>query len=931
MPQLCIILLCALALPLTLPKTGSCFPQGGGSLSLMHRYTGQDSSTATNTTLNESLLRLDLYQTVPGYGRLFLSSDLSRTDSSTSGDYTSLSRYQIGLEGYRLGKWTNTLLAGDASIRFTNLVEGFPGPFPSLLAVKPFLNPVYAADPARFLNATYPDINFRGGVLNSVSDNDALLVFGGKLATIKGFQANEVDLTDESLFGVKWAHKWASDTYAGVGIIQTVGQQREGKPGGAKLSNTIFLLDGSYRLNRYVRLVGEYRENLFTQNGESTNDRALKAGSMVLLPRGALEFNYRRVGPNFLFVRENLQPERDVEGVFTSVDYKLHDNLTLYSSLDWNRSNLEDNRRVPAVNTLSALLGGYFFHPLLPSLNLRLALTDRGSRETSSVPVDSRNYTIYLETLKAFKLATPYLRLQGEMVNDGVFPENSYKSGTVGLGVRVTPLNTLNFFLEGEEQVRNTDSGATTASFRTKGGVSFIPRPNLALHANAEYSTIKDSPAGTTLKSISLSGGTMLTLPDQYYLNGDIRYNSTRFNGFSSTDSSILQFTVGLIKRFGWGRAGMAAVSGLIDGGLMADVGDIEGDVFQDLNRNVIRDAGEPGIAHAAILLEDGSKAVTDADGRYHFRNIATGIHLVRIDERGLDASLNLLTNPSQRVELKLRETTKVQFPLIRAGSIRGKVLIDANDNGTADPDDTPLPDVMIYIADSKTNTFSDADGNFALENLLPGRYEVRIDTTGLPEGMKLVSPDRYAADVKSGDEVKNIAFLVATEKKEIRKKVFGSGAKQAPAPVIPATEKKTASVQESRREKGAAALVTAPLQSVEAVESQVVEVHFRPGTARPASDEDLALLVTLAGMVNILPDVQVVIEGRTDQTGSASFNRELGLKRARAVADLLIKDGVPQEKIVRIRSFGGHGLFCEDITESCLAKNRRVVIRLFY
>lgn len=772
-----VALLRACCLLLLVPAAAFCLSAGGGSLSLLSRYTGQNYSSAPDTTLYDSLLRLDLYQNVPGYGRLLWSSDFTRTDGTADSYTKPLSRFQGGLEGFRMGNWTSTILGGDVSIRFSNLVEGFSGPYSSLLSVKPFLASIYTSEAARFQNATYPDIPLRGGVLSSATDKDEVLVFGGELSEIRGFQSNEINLTGESLMGAKWVHKWSSETYAGAGIIQTFGQQREGITGGAPLNNSILLLDGSHRLNRYVRLIGEFRENIFSQNGSSTADSAVKVGTMVTHPHGAIEINYRRIGPEFLFVRDNLQSERDVEGYYASADYKLNKNLMFYSSLDWNRTNLNDNRQNPALNSLSALLGGYFFHPQLPSLNLRLSLSDRGSRETSSVMVDSRNYSIYLELLKNFKLVTPYVRLQGDVSKDFAVADNSSKTGTVGVGARFNPANLLNAYLEAEGQSRNSDRGDTSESLRFKGGLSYLPRQNLSLYADADYSATRETSAATLQRGINLSGGAMVTLPNNYYLNADLRYNTSRFSGSGSSESRGLQATLGIVKRFGWAQgAGPGVVSGISGDVLMSSVGSIEGDVYMDYNRNGLRDPGEPGMAKVTIQLEDKSKTVTDSQGHYKFSNVATGVHIVTIDERGLDASLNLLTPASQRVEVKLRETAGVSYTIIKAGGIRGKVLVDANGNGAADPTDTPLPDIMIYLTDGKTNTFSDPDGNFVLDNMLPGRYEIKIDKTGLAEGMQLISPESVTVEVKSGDEVSNVVFLVAVEKKQIRKKVFGGG-----------------------------------------------------------------------------------------------------------------------------------------------------------
>lgn len=768
------VLLCILIVMLLAPSRGICLSQGGASLSLLHRVTTTNTSLATDTS-KESLFRFDLYQNVPGYGRLFTSNDFSRIDISSGNENNLLSRYQIGLEGFRIGDWKTTMVAGDANMRFTNLIEGFSGPYMSLMAIKPFSLSPFAPEAGRFVNAIYPELFFRGGALSAATEKDSVLLFGGRLSSLKGFQANQMDVTDQTLYGLKWAHQWSKNAYAGIGLAQTRGLLREGAPAGDTVNNTIVLLDGSYRFTDHVKVVGEFKENYFRQDGRDVNDWSIKAGPVLTYQKGSLEFNYRRVGPDFIFFKENLQPERDVEGVFAAGEYRPRENLSLYSSFDWSRTNLEDNRALSAVNSLAALVGGYFSHLGYPSLNLRFSYTGRGSRETSATNVNSRNYTVYLESVYPFKRITPYVRLQGELIKDAVSLESSATVGTAAAGLRMSPLNNVNCYLEGEDQVRNTKSGITTVSVRARGGIAYSPNSRLSMSGDAEYGNVKEKPAGSTLESINLSGRALVTLWENFFLSGDVRYSTSTTQNTMAYKSSSFQFMIGLLARFGWGERGVSPIFLPGGGELVSEVGTIEGFVYQDLNRNGKRDPGEPGLSGIKILLEDGNTTITDAEGKYVFKNVAVGIHQVKINEKDLSASFNLLASPSQRAEVGLRQTVAIQFPLLMSGSFRGRVLIDANGNGQADPDDEPLSDVLVYLEGTPINTFSDADGVFSFENLLPGSYKLRIDTSGLAEGTKLISPEVIAVEIASGGEVKDLVFLAAKEQKRVIKKTFGN------------------------------------------------------------------------------------------------------------------------------------------------------------
>ena len=60
--------------------------------------------------------------------------------------------------------------------------------------------------------------------------------------------------------------------------------------------------------------------------------------------------------------------------------------------------------------------------------------------------------------------------------------------------------------------------------------------------------------------------------------------------------------------------------------------------------------ATRPGIAGVRIMMEDGSYAVTDRDGRYHFEGVRPGTHVVQMDE---------MTLPSDRVAVDCAQNVR--------------------------------------------------------------------------------------------------------------------------------------------------------------------------------------------------------------------------------------------------------------------------------
>ena len=71
-------------------------------------------------------------------------------------------------------------------------------------------------------------------------------------------------------------------------------------------------------------------------------------------------------------------------------------------------------------------------------------------------------------------------------------------------------------------------------------------------------------------------------------------------------------------------------------------------------------------------------------------------------------------------------------------------------------------------------------------------------------------------------------------------------------------------------------------------------------------------------------PNLRVQIGGFADQRGSATYNLALGERRATAVRQKLIEDGVSPDQI-QIVSFGRNSQICTAGNEACWQSNRRV------
>jgi len=72
----------------------------------------------------------------------------------------------------------------------------------------------------------------------------------------------------------------------------------------------------------------------------------------------------------------------------------------------------------------------------------------------------------------------------------------------------------------------------------------------------------------------------------------------------------------------------------------------------------------------------------------------------------------------------------------------------------------------------------------------------------------------------------------------------------------------------------------------------------------------------------------KIKIEGNCDEFGTDEYNYALGLKRAKAVKDSLVAQGIAASKMIMV-SFGESSPVCQTPSDTCYDRNRRVDLRL--
>lgn len=101
-------------------------------------------------------------------------------------------------------------------------------------------------------------------------------------------------------------------------------------------------------------------------------------------------------------------------------------------------------------------------------------------------------------------------------------------------------------------------------------------------------------------------------------------------------------------------------------------------------------------------------------------------------------------------------------------------------------------------------------------------------------------------------------------------------------------------------------------------------DVNFKRGTSELEGESTKSVLLELVKFLNQNPQLNIRINGHTDNLGDPTLNKQLSLERAQSIRDFLVKEGAQFENL-RITGWGGTKPVASNATEAGRAKNRRV------
>ncbi|MEM7126867.1 MAG: SdrD B-like domain-containing protein [Chloroflexota bacterium] len=179
--------------------------------------------------------------------------------------------------------------------------------------------------------------------------------------------------------------------------------------------------------------------------------------------------------------------------------------------------------------------------------------------------------------------------------------------------------------------------------------------------------------------------------------------------------------------------------------------------VWDDQNGDGVQDNEEPGFAEITITLLDSNGAivdtqVTDATGRYHFRDVVPGLYSIQFDPNSLPVTRTFTAqgisgNVATDSDANASSGETAQFVLLAGqndltwdagliqpppspASIQGRAWSDLNDDGQDNQNEPGVPGVQVLLVDSLglpiASTFTDVTGEYLFDNLTPSQiYQV--------------------------------------------------------------------------------------------------------------------------------------------------------------------------------------------------------------
>jgi nucleoid-associated protein YgaU len=755
-----------------------------GRVTLLFQY-HSNSTSAPNPLLGNPLfglavpslstadLHVDSDQLIVNWGTLKTSMDLSDYNHSFRPG-----RGMLQLSDHYVGGWKFDFTVGDHPLSVYNFEFGLSSVF----------NP-YA--------------NLRGGRISASTKRMSFTLFGGRVTALNGLFGESVSLTQENLFGAQAKFDVSPKLKVATNLLHT-SLLASAQGNTVPRSSTVVTSDMIFDWTHNIELLGETSFSTFsgapnTDHSHGT-DFSYLLGSKFKGVRGSAEVSWARLGSYFLPLANFNVGDR--AGLFSTGNYQISHEWSVYGSFNRYRNNMMDVRTQPTLNISSEFVGVRYNLTPRSTLNLRVGRYEVESSEHLPNFVSSHSHTVDMDFSKeigTWRLVARYS--ESRSLDFTTLFEHNLRQ-RMEVEVRKNWKNGASAWVSaGNPREINREMGKSTSSLSASAGFNWNVNSQLSVFSDLNWNQNLIALRSSSFNDTSINMGLNWTLPHDVFFSINGQYNRT-VNGISLLDTltatpetlntlqqmllnqqfNKYQFTIRIQKTFRWGQRPQesylpsSSPAGL--SGKPLDFGNIEGVVFNDLDQDGVQADQEPGVAGVTVLLDGRVQRQVDPQGRFEFKNVPVGLHTVELDSISLPASFDAETSGKMTVRVTKRVSTSVHIPLLQLGRIVGKVVLvdeigkNVEENAEAEK---PGQNIIILLNEAKKVTFTDPDGEFEFSNIPSGEYRVRIDPGTIPEFSSIVSDEVLSVKLQPGSKVSNLKFVVQMKPRPNRRILVAS------------------------------------------------------------------------------------------------------------------------------------------------------------
>lgn len=643
-----------------------------------------------------------------------------------------------------------------------------------------------------FSNLTTPSVTFSGGAISARSSRGALHVVGGRATAWRNIFGTDPDTMAQTLGMVRGSYKpWDRLEVLGrVSRIQTSGLREftftiaDGKQAGGGVRVTVIpalqlVADGSFV--QYRRLDSN------TQN----NDGSYLVGASVLLPKGWLQVNRSRFSPGEFPAMND--PLHDRETAFGAGEYDLGGRIRVFAGWENVRTNIDPDPTLAASAALPRTTATRGFGGLRLRLGAQSAFTmrledgDRIARPVrEGLDAESDTGSRSAEWQALFGPVTAYSRFTRRENVDHVSSEGSYTQHDFSTQLFFNMSRSTQLFGIGTLARYETGVAHGSTYWQLGGGAQLqMAAKNLWLRGEGNMSRNVDLVTREFIPRESFNIG----------LNGQLARGTTfSFNVAADRTPLVIpggtpwtmRSMVRVMQSFSTGTARVIPAPGMAAAAVTRSrgTGNIVGVVYMDWNSNATQDPDEPALENIPVRIPAVSTVTTRRDGEFAFLNVPTGPQQVGLDTSALPVDFDPPAVNMVDIELDRGATRRVSFGLIPLGSVRGRVIHDANANGKADPGEEPIEGAVLVL-DGGARSEQVRRGTYRFDSIRSGDHVVSLLRESLPEGAVITGAAEVPLALTRNQLTVDIDFAVVVQKRPETRKVFpprGGGQPRPPA-----------------------------------------------------------------------------------------------------------------------------------------------------